>query len=226
MPRIALIHATPAAVEPIVAAFAASWPAAELVNILDDSLSKDRARDGALSPAMIQRFDTLADYALSLGAEGILFTCSAFGPAIEQVASRLSVPVLKPNEAMFAEALATGQRINMLATFAPSIASMEEEFKGEAAKAGVKATLRSVFVPGALDALQAGRQEEHVTRIVDIARVLNDCDAIVLAQFSMAPAAAALGPLVSVPILTSPSSAVAMLKRRMSSSRDHQKSSR
>lgn len=216
MPRIALIHATPAAVEPIVEAFAASWPAAELVNILDDSLSKDRARDGALTSAMIERFDALADYALSLGAEGILFTCSAFGPAIERVANRLSVPVLKPNEAMFAEALATGQRIGMLATFEPSVASMEDEFKGEASQAGVEVTVRSMFVPGALDALQAGRRDEHVTRIVDVARRLDDCDAIMLAQFSMAPAAAALRPLVSVPVLTSPSSAVAMLKRKMS----------
>ena len=217
MPRIALIHATPAAVEPIVEAFAATWPAAALVNILDDSLSKDRARDGALTPAMIQRFDALADYALSLGADGILFTCSAFGPAIARVANRLPVPVLKPNEAMFAEALATGRQISMLATFEPSIASMEEEFKGDAAQAGIQSTLRSVFVPGALDALQAGRRDEHVTRIADVARALNDCDAIMLAQFSMAPAAAALRSLVSVPVLTSPSSAVAMLKRKMSS---------
>jgi Asp/Glu/hydantoin racemase len=217
MPRIALIHATPAAVAPIVEAFAAAWPTAELVNILDDSLSKDRARDGALTSAMIERFDALADYALSLGAEGILFTCSAFGPAIERVAHRLSVPVLKPNEAMFAEALATGRRISMLATFHPSIPSMEEEFKGEAVQAGIEAALRCVFVPGALDALQAGRGDEHVTRIVDVARKLDDCDAIMLAQFSMAPAAAALRPLVSVPVLTSPSSAVAMLKRKMAS---------
>lgn len=217
MPRIALIHATPAAVGPIEEAFSASWPAASLVNILDDSLSKDRARDGALTSAMIRRFDTLADYALSLGAEGILFTCSAFGPAIDQVARRLPVPVLKPNEAMFAEALATGRRISMLATFQPSIPSMEEEFKGEAVQAGVEAALHCVLVPGALDALQAGRPEEHVSRIVDVARKLDDCDAIMLAQFSMAPAAAALRPLVSVPVLTSPSSAVAMLKQKMSS---------
>jgi Asp/Glu/hydantoin racemase len=217
MPRIALIHATPAAVEPIVAAFAALWPAAALVNILDDSLSKDRARDGVLTQAMIRRFDVLADYAQSLGAEGILFTCSAFGPAIEQVANRLPMPVLKPNEAMFAEALATGRRIGMLATFQPSIPSMEEEFKGEAERAGIEATLYSVFVPGALEALQAGRHEEHVSRIAEVGRKLDDCDAIMLAQFSMAPAAAALRPRVSVPVLTSPSSAVAMLKRKMSS---------
>jgi Asp/Glu/hydantoin racemase len=126
------------------------------------------------------------------------------------------VPVLKPNQAMFAEALATGRRIAMLATFEPSIASMEEEFAAEAARAGGRATLRSVLVPGALAALQAGRRDEHDARIVEAGRALDDCDTILLAQFSMAPAAAALRSVVSVPVLTSPSSAVAMLRRRMS----------
>lgn len=215
MPRIALIHATPAAIDPIVAEFAIAWPDAELVNILDDSLSKDRAREGALTPAMMRRFDELSDYALSLGAKAILFTCSAFGPAIEKVARRVPVPVLKPNEAMFTEALATGRRIAMLATFEPSIASMEEEFGAEAKRAGVPATMRSALVPGALAALQAGRRGEHDDRIVAAGRALGDCDAIMLAQFSMAPAAVALRAVVSVPVLTSPSSAVATLKSKM-----------
>ena len=215
MPRIALIHATPAAVGPIVDEFAAAWPSAELVNILDDSLSRDRARDDRLTTAMERRFDVLADYALSLGAEAILFTCSAFGPAIERVASRVAVPVLKPNEAMFAEAMTSGRRIAMLATFAPSIPNMEEEFKADAARAGATVELRSLLVPDALAALNAGRADEHAQRIVEAGRTLDDCDAIMLAQFSMAPVAAALRQSVSRPVLTSPASAVAKLKDRL-----------
>ncbi|MDY8109879.1 hypothetical protein U0C82_12085 [Fulvimarina sp. 2208YS6-2-32] len=41
--RIALIHATPIAVDPIRQAFASGSADAETVNILDDSLSLDRA---------------------------------------------------------------------------------------------------------------------------------------------------------------------------------------
>jgi Asp/Glu/hydantoin racemase len=215
MPRIALIHATPAAVGPIVEEFAAAWPAAELTNILDDSLSKDRARDGRLTVAMEHRFDRLADYALSLGADAILFTCSAFGPAIERVAARLAVPVLKPNEAMFAQALMSGRRIGMLATFAPSIPSMEEEFRADAARAEATVELDCVLVPGALEALSAGRPDEHARRIVEAGQALDGCDAIMLAQFSMAPVAGALRQAVAYPVLTSPASAVAMLKDRL-----------
>ena len=62
---------------------------------LDDSLSTDLARDGALTPAMYQRFLMLARYAAFSGADAILFTCSAFGPCIEACARDLApLPVL------------------------------------------------------------------------------------------------------------------------------------
>src|SRR3954447_4741672 len=148
MARIALIHATPAAVEPIRTAFSAAWPEPDLVNLLDDSLSRDRASTPDLTDGIYGRFDALGAYAVALGADGILFTCSAFGPAIERVARAVTIPVLKPNEAMFAEALAiggqsggqSGDRIGMLATFEPSIASMAAEFEADAARAGAQVT--------------------------------------------------------------------------------------
>jgi Asp/Glu/hydantoin racemase len=211
MTRIALVHATPAAVDPIKAAFAESWPEPDLVNLLDDSLSRDRALTPALTDSLFRRFDALGRYAISFGADAILFTCSAFGPAIERVARSVEIPVLKPNEAMFAEAMAIGGTVGMLATFEPSIASMTEEFEEEA---GAAAKLKSVLVPAAMAALQAGRREEHDSLVGKAAAELAGCDAIMLAQFSMAPAAARLRGLIRVPVLTSPASAVAELKKR------------
>jgi Asp/Glu/hydantoin racemase len=216
MPRIALIHATPAAVEPIRTAFAEAWPEPDLVNLLDDSLSRDRASAPDLTDDMYRRFDTLGRYALSFGADGILFTCSAFGPAIERVASAVAVPVLKPNEAMFADALAIGGKLGMLATFEPSIPSMAAEFEADAAKAGIKVTLESVFVPGAMAALLAGKRDHHDALVAQAAGALAHCSAIMLAQFSMAPAAGRLRErLPDMPVLTSPGAAVAAMKKRL-----------
>ena len=63
------------------------------------------ARDGALTPAMTDRFLGLARYATSTGADAILLTCSAFGPCIEACAREFpAIPVLKPNEAMIEDA--------------------------------------------------------------------------------------------------------------------------
>src|SRR4051812_8380889 len=81
------------------------WPAAAIFDLLDTSLSADRERDGELTAAMIRRIGDLASYAERTGAAGILFTCSAFGDAIEAAARASRVPVLKPNEAMFDAAL-------------------------------------------------------------------------------------------------------------------------
>ena len=220
MTRIALIHATPAAVDPIKAAFAEAWPEPDLVNLLDDSLSRDRAVAPELTDGLFRRFDVLGRYAVSFGADAILFTCSAFGPAIERVARSVGIPVLKPNEAMFAEAIAIGGTIGMLATFEPSIASMTEEFEDQARRAGAPTKLKSVLVPAAMAALQAGRRDEHDSLVAKAAAELAGCDAIMLAQFSMAPAAARLRGQIRVPILTSPASAVAELKRHIKARRD------
>ncbi len=104
-PRIALIHATGLSVDPIDQAFKRLWPQPQRMHLLDDSLSADRARDGRLTDTMVRRFETLALYARDCGCHGVLFTCSAFGPAIEAAGRACGLPTLKPNEAMFADAI-------------------------------------------------------------------------------------------------------------------------
>ena len=56
----------------IEAAFAETWPAPDLVNLLDDSLSRDRALTSELTKAIYGRFDALGAYSMSIGADGIL----------------------------------------------------------------------------------------------------------------------------------------------------------
>ncbi|MDF2811187.1 MAG: Asp/Glu/hydantoin racemase protein [Microvirga sp.] len=214
-PRIALIHATPVAIEPISRVLAADWPEAEPVNILDDSLSTDRAKVGKISPELTDRIITLGRYAHGLGADGILFTCSAFGPAIEEAARIISVPTLKPNEAMFEAAIGQGQNIAMIGTFPPAQASMEAEFAEEAARLNSKACLTSFLVESAMVALRSGDAQTHHQLVAEKARELSNYDAIVLAQFSTAPAAPLVRNKVSIPVLSSPEAAVVKLRRLM-----------
>ena len=212
--RVALIHAVAVAIDPVREAFAELWPEAGLANILDDSLSPDRARDAELSPALAGRIADLGRYALSAGADAVLYTCSAFGPAIEAFAASTARPVLKPNEAMFVQALATGRRLGMLATFAPSVASMEEEFRAQAAEAGVDAELRTILVEPAMTALKAGDAAAHDRLLAEAASALAGRDAIMLAHFSTSRALSAVSAVVPCPVLTAPRSAVEALRRR------------
>jgi Asp/Glu/hydantoin racemase len=211
-PRIALIHATPLAIEPVRAALSAHWPAADTVNLLDDSLSRDRGDDPVPTAAVADRISALVAYALRTRCAGILFTCSAFGPAIERAAGDTALPVLKPNEAMFRAALALGNRIGMIATFKMAIPTLAAEFEEERRRAGSSAELRPIVVPEALDALQAGDGNAHDAAIAAQAPQLADCDAVMLAQFSTARAAAAVRLAIDRPVLTSPESAVCLMR--------------
>jgi hypothetical protein len=219
-PRVALIHATALAMAPIEAAFGRLWREAQRTNLLDDSLSFDRARDGELTDAMVRRFVDLAQYAVRAGCGGILFTCSAFGPAIEAAARASGVPTHKPNQAMFESALAVQARgrvlrLGLLATFEASIPSMRAELEAMARDRGIELELRSVFVPRAMDDLAQGRAAEHDRRVAAASRTLGDCDAVMLAQFSMAAAAPQAQAQLPCPVLTSPDCAVLALQRTM-----------
>ena len=214
-PRIGLIHATPVAIQPVVSAFAADWPEAEITNLLDDSLSIDLQRDGRLTEAMTRRFLDLAAYVAGAGAVGILFTCSAFGDAIDAVKSEFApLPVLKPNEAMFDEAIAAGGRVGMVATFQPSVPSMEKEFAEMVREHGSQATLETICVSEAMDALKAGNTDRHNKLVADAAVKLDGCGLIMLAHFSTSQAIGCVKALLDKPVLTSPSCAVQSLKKQ------------
>ena len=208
-PRICLIHAVRVAIDPVAEAFKRLWPEAQLMNLLDDSLSLDHQRDGVLTPAMTQRFESLGRYATTTGVDGILFTCSAFGPAIESVQRLLApLPVLKPNEAMFGEAFGAGRELGLLASFTPSLAPMAAEFAVMAAACGSSATLHTACAPEAMPALHRGDGAAHDAMLAREAMQLKDCDAIMLAQFSTARARSAVEQATGKPVLTSPDAAV------------------
>lgn len=217
--RIALIHAVSVAVDPIAAAMRELWPEAGVMNLLDDSLSVDRARDVELSPDMHRRIGDLGDYALRAQARGILYTCSAFGDAIAAFQARSPVPVLKPNEAMFEEALEQGDRIGMLATFGPSVDSMTAEFDELARSLGRDgARLTTHCVPEAMSALRMGDADSHNRLLAEAAHRFAGFDAVLLAHFSTSRAKASVSAALGRPVLTSPHSAVSKLKALVSTS--------
>ena len=210
--RISLIHALQHSIVPINSSLARLWPEVSRQNLLDDSLSADlAANDGALDEAMHVRFETLASYAVTTGAQAILFTCSAFGTSIER-AARLhpSIPVLKPNEAMIAEAVATGQQVGLIASFAPTLVSMPPEFPSDAQPL-------CALVAEAMTALNAGDTALHDQQVVAAAQRLKAQGAgvIALAQFSMARTRDAVAAATGLPVFTTPDSAVRLLKAKL-----------
>ncbi|MEI9970104.1 MAG: aspartate/glutamate racemase family protein [Terracidiphilus sp.] len=190
------------------------WPQAEPVNLLDDGLTIDRAKEGEeISEKLIARFVALGRYAHeSVGAQGILVTCSAFGPAIDRMANALPIPVVKPNEAMFRQAIAAGGRIGMLATFQPAVSTMTREFEDFVAHDGAAASLRTIVVEGAIEAIRKGDVQTHNRLVAERSVELANCDAVMLAHFSTSRAREAVQGKLQIPILSAPDAAVTRMR--------------
>ena len=211
-PKIYLVHAADVSIPPVVASFRANWPEAKVVNLLEDALMTDLAEDGRLTDAMVERFVHIGRYCVKASADAILFCCSAFGPAIEEVRRQLSIPVLKPNEAMYEQLVAKDGTVSLLATFKPSLPSMIAEIAAYARDKGTNVNVEPSLVDGALQALLDLRPDEHNRLIAEAVARQEACDVIALAQFSMAPAKLLAETRTTKPILTTPDSAVAKLK--------------
>lgn len=211
-PRIFLVHAVDVSMAPASNSFKKLWPEASIVNLLDESLAIDMLADGKMTPRMVERFARLGQYCVDAGADAILFTCSAFGEAINNLKTLQRIPILTPNQAMFEELLEIGGKAAMLTTFTPSVQALRSELSDMATTLGVKPDVDSFMVDGALDELLAQRGDAHDRLIAQRVNGLSQYPTIVLGQFSMAQAAQHPEIKSSARLLTTPDCAVRKLK--------------
>ncbi len=218
-PRITLIHAVQVAIAPVADALRALWPEARAEHLWDDGLGPALAAAGALTPQLKARIRRLAEHALANGADGVLYTCSAFGEAIAEVAAAHPQPILRPNEAMFEAALQAGPRVGLVATFASACAPMEAEFHALCAARGRgDITLRTLCLPEALADAQAGRLDAHDARHLQaVPDFAAGCDVLMLAHFSNARVQPLLQARLDRPVLAAPQAAVQALRARLQS---------
>ena len=211
--RIGAVHALTASIAPIEAAFAETWPAAELVNLCDESLYADYARWGRETEEITRRVTALLEYSVQSGAQGILFSGSLFSQSVQAARTKMRVPVLTAYEAMIEAAFAAGKRLGVLATVPDTIAAIERDTADYAAAHGLTFTLRSQLVVGAMDALRGGDSSRHDSLVAEAANELADCEALMLAQHSMGRSRRLITTVPGRHLVTSPDTAVLKLKR-------------
>ncbi|KAA9108142.1 aspartate/glutamate racemase family protein [Microbacterium rhizomatis] len=200
-PRIAFLHTGAVVIAPVMALASDLLPGATTVNYLDDKIVADLG-DPARADSVPERLTDLVKAARSAGADAVMLTCSSISHYAAPMSAELGIPVLRIDEAMADEAVATGPRIAVLATLATTLRPTLALIAERAELAGADPELTSEVVDGAFAAVSSGDRATH-DRLVAAAieRVAAGADVVVLAQASMASAADAAH--VAVPVLTS-----------------------
>jgi hypothetical protein len=187
-------------------------PGLDDLHLVDESLLADARRTGT-APGLPARLSELA----AAGADLIVCTCSTIGAAAEALSGKAlpggmpsgGVPVLRLDRPMAEAAVAAGDRIAVVATvestMEPTLALLRET-------AGRPVTLVPSPCYTAWRHFEAGDLAAYDEEIAAHVRaVAADADVFVLAQASMAGAAALLP---GIPVLSSPRAAVAAAVKR------------
>ncbi|WP_216609995.1 aspartate/glutamate racemase family protein [Cellulosimicrobium protaetiae] len=156
-----------------------------------------------------ERVRAHVDALVAAGASVVVCTCSTLGPVAEEVVA--GVPVVRVDRPLAQAAVRDGGRVAVVVALASTLGPTTELLSEAARRAGTAVELEPVVCTHAWSDFEAGDLGAYHRGVADAVRdavARRAPDVVVLAQASMAPAAALLADL-PVPVLTSPGSAVA-----------------
>ena len=214
MKTVGIIHTTPATIASLGALAQEILQDVHIVNILDDSILADM-RDGHNVEFVRERWISYASTLEKLGVSAVLSACSTVGDFAEEADRMLSVPVYRIDEAMAEEAVARGGNIAVFATLRSTLDPTVRLIQRKAKESGAQVQVDTVLVEGAYEALMGGDKNAHDQKIADaVAKRLDTCNAIVLAQASMASAVSSLKD-AGDKVLTSPRLGMLRLQKEL-----------
>jgi glutamate racemase len=196
--KIALIHATTTALEPIERAFREEARDVELFHFMDTGLLSMMEESGLLTPEIVRRFSLLVNLAAQSEVDCIQLTCSAFNNVTGILQPLYPVKLFRSDEAMLDEALAY-ERIGLISTVRETPIALLSYLREKKPNVWVE----SLVDPGIIHLLFQGKKEEHDKRVREMVYQMDGkVDVIVLSQYSMEHIANQVNP--SVPVLTAP----------------------
>jgi Asp/Glu/hydantoin racemase len=215
MTTIAVVHTGPVTIQPIKEQISEQIPEARVINIMDDSLLNDVRSAGHLTPEVASRIHAYMANAQAMHVDIILNACSSVGEAVDSVRHFVNTPIVKIDEAMAEEASSIGRRIGVVATVSTTLEPTVRLIKKKADELGRAIEVTERIAEGAFEALLRADAAQHDEILKNtISSLAEQVDVVVLAQVSMARLVPQLAG-VRVPVLSSPRSGVAALKRAL-----------
>ena len=218
MTKLAIIHTSPATLEPLKAQAAELLPGVEIVNFVDDSILPQLLQNGGDVSAVQDRLLHYARFAQQVGADAILSACSSLGELTPSAQASVDVPVVRIDDAMASAAVQRGSRIGIAATLPTTLNPTTRllQSKAEALERAVE--FRPVLVTGAYERLMAGDKDGHDDLLVEaLTKLAADVDVVVLAQVSMARVLPRVPEALREKFLTSPRLGMEAVKNALES---------
>jgi aspartate/glutamate racemase len=187
MTKLAIIHTSPATLEPLKAQAADLLPGVEIVNFVDDSILPQLLQNGGNVAEVEDRLLHYARFAEQVGADAILSACSSLGELTPSAQGTVSVPVVRIDDAMAEAAVQRGSRIGIAATLPTTLNPTTRLLQSKAEALGKSVEFKPVLVSGAYERLMAGDKDGHDDMLVEaLSALAGEVDVVVLAQVSMA----------------------------------------
>jgi Asp/Glu/hydantoin racemase len=202
--KLALIHTSPSLTPMFQDLCATLLPKVTVFHMVDESLIRNTVAAGRLEKVTIRRVISMVDSARMAGADAVLVTCSSIGEAVTMAAKLFDFPVVRVDDAMAEEAVATGRRVGVLATLRTTLEPTTALVRSKAN--GHEITIVDRLCDGAFEAVMAGDVAKHDAMVcAALMKLQSEVDVVVLAQASMARVLAHMKPgALTVPVLSSP----------------------
>jgi Asp/Glu/hydantoin racemase len=186
-PVLAMLHTVPGLVTDMETLASDTVPGLRVLHYVDESLLQDTIAEGTTPGHVRRRLVDYARYAEESGARALLVSCSSIGEAATAAQDFVSIPVLRIDTPMAELAVASGDRIGVLATLSATLGPTTRLVQESAEKQNKKPAITARKVDAAFHALRAGGRAMHDRLVLAaFSELAGECDVVVLAQASMA----------------------------------------
>jgi Asp/Glu/hydantoin racemase len=186
-PVVAMLHTVPGLVAGMETLAVGAVPGLRVLHYVDESLLQDTIAKGTTPGHVRRRLVNYARYAEESGAEALLVSCSSIGEAATAAQDFVSIPVLRIDTPMAELAVASGDRIGVLATLSATLGPTTRLVQESAKRQNKTPAITARIADGAFSALRAGDRAMHDGLVLAaFSELAAESDVVVLAQASMA----------------------------------------
>ena len=203
-PTLAFLHTSPVHIPTFTALLESIDSRARAAHFVDEALLRDAREQGHDSPGIVRRVQEAVQAAADTGAPVVVCTCSTIGAAAEATPTHGRFTAKRIDRAMANAAARSGQNVLVVAALQSTLGPTSDLIRDSAQRLGLVIKISEHHAPHAWQHFEQGNLAAYYAEIeAEVRGLLPGPSVVVLAQASMAPAAAALHD-TTAPILSSP----------------------